>query len=110
MFVLKYIRYFLFAFGLSSAASAWSHPHAWIDVRSTVLTSDTGLVAAIKEEWLFDELYTSYVVEETTENTKEAADSAARFAGKAVENLKPFGYFMKIRSDGRQIPIGAIGH
>ena len=48
---------------LAASPRAHAHPHAWKDVRSTVILADSGQVAAIEQRWLFDELYTASLIE-----------------------------------------------
>ncbi|GAA4338338.1 DUF1007 family protein [Pigmentiphaga soli] len=98
----------LLLLGWAAAGAAWAHPHAWIDVRSTVVVSPAGMVAAIEEEWLFDELYTTYVVEEMAGGRAPTAEVAAGFAGQVIENLGPYGYFTKVAADGRPVALAPV--
>jgi len=85
--------------GVSMPARA--HPHAWIDVRSTVDLDDTGWAKAIEEEWVFDEMYTAAVLEGMAEGKPVRPDMLAKYASEVIDNLGPYGYFMKLRVDGR---------
>lgn len=93
---------------LIGAEVVCAHPHAWVDVRSSIVMSSTSMAVAIEEEWIFDELYTSYVVEVDAGDPDTTALSAAKFAGKAVSSLRRSGYFMVVRADGRRIQIGPV--
>lgn len=98
----------LLLLGMLPAAAARAHPHAWIDVRSTVVLSNAGLVTAIEQQWLFDELYTTYVIEEMAGGRKPSAKVVEGFAGKVIENLGPYGYFTKIRAGDKPVEIAPV--
>ena len=86
---------------LPSAARA--HPHSWIDVRSAVLFADDGRVTGIEQQWTFDELYTSYVVEEMGGGKKPSPKVVSQFASKVIANLEPFRYFVDVTVDGKPV-------
>jgi len=91
-----------------AAAPARAHPHAWIDVRSTVVMSPTGMVSAIEQEWLFDELYSAAVLEQMTLDHPGKPQAAAYFAPQVMENLEPYGYFMRVTADNRPIKLQTV--
>jgi ABC-type uncharacterized transport system substrate-binding protein len=88
---------------LSTATPAGAHPHSWIDVRSAVLFADDGRVTGIEQQWTFDELYTSYVVEEMGGGRKPSPKVVAQFASKVIANLEPFRYFVDVTVDGKPV-------
>ncbi len=89
-------------------ALACAHPHAWIDVRSTVVLSAEGLVSAIEQEWLFDELYSAAVLEEAKREDPGLRNVVGDFAARVIENLGPYGYFMRVTADGRPVSIAPV--
>ena len=89
-----------------SPFSAYAHPHAWIDVRSTVVMSPNGMISAIQEEWLFDDLYSSAVIDEMSMDTPKKKMYVSDFAPRVIENLGPYGYFMRITADDHPLRIG----
>jgi len=82
-------------------ARAQAHPHAWIDVRSTVVLDDAGRATAIEQEWTFDELYSAALIEGVSEGRAFKPEMLAKYAGEVIDNLGPYGYFMKLRADGQ---------
>lgn len=88
--------------------SAHAHPHAWIDVRSTIVMSDEGLISAIEEEWLFDDLYSAAVVEGFKNDSPGQAATVRDFAPEVIKNLEPYGYFMRITADDRSIKLNTV--
>ena len=51
-----------FAF-LLAAAPARAHPHAWIDLKTTVLFDDQGRVTGLRQRWVFDEVYSMFAID-----------------------------------------------
>ncbi len=88
--------------------SLYAHPHAWIDVRSTIVMSDQGLISAIEEEWLFDDLYSAAILEGLKEDSPEKKAVVSDFAAEVIENLGPYGYFMRITANGRPIKLNTV--
>lgn len=91
-----------------SSFGAHAHPHAWIDVRSTVLISSDGMISAIEQEWLFDELYSLAVIDEMTIDSPKKPADVSDFAARVIANLGPYGYFMRITADGRPVHLGTV--
>lgn len=88
--------------------SVYAHPHAWIDVRSTIVLSAEGLISAIEEEWLFDDLYSVAILEGLKEDSPEKKAVVSDFAAEVIENLSPYGYFMRITANGRPIKLSTV--
>lgn len=88
--------------------SLYAHPHAWIDVRSTIVLSAEGLISAIEEEWLFDDLYSAAILEGLKEDSPEKKTVVSDFAAEVIENLGPYGYFMRITANGRPIKLNTV--
>lgn len=91
-----------------AASAALAHPHSWIDVQSKLLFSPDGSLVAIEQQWTFDELYTSYVVEEMAGGKTASKQVVAQFAAKVIANLEPYGYFMDVRADGKAVRLARI--
>lgn len=99
------------ALGLAVALppfSVQSHPHAWIDVHSTIVLSSDGMMTAIEQEWLFDDLYSLAVIDETATGGEPREKTINDFAARVIENLGPYGYFMRITADDRPVRIGLV--
>ncbi len=52
----------MLSFGLTGTP-AQAHPHGWIDLQVTVLLDDSGAVIGLRENWLFDEAYSTFATE-----------------------------------------------
>ncbi|MEM7428252.1 MAG: DUF1007 family protein [Pseudomonadota bacterium] len=85
------------------AAPASAHPHAWIDLRSTVVLDDQGRAVALEQEWLFDDFYTVVATQ---------ASGGTDWTALAAENLKSLrahDYFTEVKADERKISLGTVG-
>lgn len=82
-----------------------AHPHAWIDVDSTVILNADGMVTAIEQEWLFDELYTSAILSGIEEESPAEKNVVGLFANEVIHNLHPYNYFLRIVADDQAITI-----
>jgi len=98
-------------FGWTERAQA--HPHAWIDVHSTVQFNDAGRIAAIEQQWRFDELYTAALIHGMTAGQSPPDETAraeilAQYTREVIDNLRPYSYFMRVRADGRVVALDTV--
>lgn len=102
----------LLALGLLFAAGGQApvraHPHAWIDLRSTLLLDAEGRVTAIEQEWLFDEFYSMFVLDGLVENEDAEADSLMELARRNLENLRAYDYFTEVHVDGEKVALATV--
>ncbi len=110
LFTARPRRFLIGLLGAASLAqvcplSVQAHPHAWIDVQSTAVLSPDGKFTAIKEQWLFDELYSAAIMDGMASDSPSGQATAREFAAMAIENLRPYDYFTKITVDGKPIRL-----
>ena len=74
--------------GLATPLSA--HPHSWIDIKVSVQFDGEGRVAALKEIWLFDEVYTAFILDGVK---RPSGEILKKIADRIMVNLTPYGYF-----------------
>ena len=83
--------------GLCVPCSSVAHPHAWIDLRTSVVIGNGGRIMAIEQEWLLDPLYSTLLIDGLGTNTTalraHGADMLAR--------LSQYNYFTEIKVDGK---------
>lgn len=84
-----------------NSAPVWAHPHSWIDITTTVVLSAPGTIRSIRQDWLFDEFYTSSIVREKG----STAAALASFARDALVNLAPYEFFTHLSSDGGLVKV-----
>ena len=88
--------------GMIVARVASAHPHAWIDLRTSVVLGTEGRVVAIAQEWLLDDLYSTVLLEDL--GTEPAALRA--HGADMLKRLKPFSYFTEVRVDDEIVEPG----
>ncbi|OZI68207.1 hypothetical protein CAL27_01685 [Bordetella genomosp. 1] len=87
-----------------AAAPAQAHPHMWIDAQATVVFDAQGRLAAVRETWLFDEMFGTYA----TQGLKKQADGSLPpdvLRGMADDWMKALGepishYFTRVTFNG----------
>lgn len=90
------------------ASPAAAHPHAWIDLRSTVILDEEGRVTGIEQEWLFDEFYTAFALEDLGADDNAVNERLRELASANLTNLQPYDYFTEMRADGSKLGVGTV--
>ena len=87
-----------------------AHPHAWIDLRVSVLFSEDGGVEALQQEWVFDPTYSHLLLEDMAADQPHLDLEAALqvMAERMLGNLREHDYFTEITlADRRAEPMPA---
>jgi ABC-type uncharacterized transport system substrate-binding protein len=92
-----------------AAATAYGHPHVFIDGR-VAFEFSRGELATIEVEWRFDELFSSMIQNDYDRNRngrfdRQEIDEVERGA---FSNLKYFNYFTYLVVDGERIPTEEV--
>jgi ABC-type uncharacterized transport system substrate-binding protein len=82
--------------------TASAHPHAWIDVKTTIILSNPGIVSAIREDWSFDRDYTNVLLR----GPKGQRKPLTEFTQTAMHNLAPYSYFLELHAGGARLSLG----
>jgi len=87
---------------------AEAHPHAWIDVRVTVLFDGDGAVTGLRQSWLFDEFYTAFATEGLDGDGDGIPDPALidALSVENITNLADYSYFTSLWVDGTKQAFG----
>jgi ABC-type uncharacterized transport system substrate-binding protein len=106
-------RSFMWKFSIAAsalilgAAPAIAHPHVWITARETVVFDDKGRVAAIRNSWVFDEMYSAFATQGLGKDGQlPTKEDLAPLAKTNVESLEEFDYFTHAKAEGRKIEFG----
>jgi ABC-type uncharacterized transport system substrate-binding protein len=93
---------------LGLARSAEAHPHVWVSAKAEVVFDAKGMVEAIRNIWVFDEMYSAFVTEGQNKNGKlSTRDDLAPLAKSNVDDLAAFGYFTFAKTTKNKIEYGA---
>ncbi len=88
----------------SAAAPAAAHPHVWVDAKAEIVFNKAGLVAGVRNEWVFDEMYSAFAVQGLENGAKLATPAElAPLAKTNVESLSDFDYFTFAKAGGRKV-------
>lgn len=89
---------------------AHAHPHGWIDLTVKVNFDSAGRVTALSQTWLFDDLYSAFVLEEAGAHPGDNVEQAVidRIVNENLTNLAEFSYFTEIEKDDVKLSFGII--
>jgi ABC-type uncharacterized transport system substrate-binding protein len=94
---------------LARSGPAAAHPHVWItDV--TTFQFDGPQLVGLRHHWVFDEFFSSYVIEEHDADGNGVFDPAELAAVQEVafSNLAEYGYFTHVRIDGEPLALDRV--
>lgn len=91
-----------FAASLAGARPVAAHPHVWVTAQTDVVFDDSRRVIALRHVWTFDEMYSSWALQDLGGSPDGSVDPA-RLDMLAEENavhLHEFEYFTHMRANG----------
>jgi len=92
---------------LACAAPACAHPHVWVTAHEDVIFQPDGKIAAIRNSWIFDDMYSAFAVQGLAKDGQLATkDQLAPLAKTNVESLAEFGYFTFAKNAGQKVDFG----
>ena len=99
---LVFATFLLLAFSQTS----FSHPHAFIDNKLTMIFDNEGF-AGIRVEWVFDEFFSSMITGDYDRNQNNILENSEIDAieKEAFDNLANFDYFTVIRIGGKSFKV-----
>lgn len=91
------------------AMPAGAHPHVWIDAVVTLAFKD-GRIVAVRQEWTFDEVFGSAIIDQFDRNKDKKFDAKelAALEQGAFANLREFNYFTHLSVDDRDVPSKTV--
>jgi len=84
----------------SQPDTADAHPHAWVDLRTTLVMDDSHRVVAIEQDWLFGDFYSGYVLADIQSSGDDMVDALRETARQNLVNLREYDYFTRVLADG----------
>ncbi|SSW62066.1 DUF1007 family protein [Achromobacter agilis] len=96
---------------LLAAGAASAHPHMWIDARAAIEIDAERRITALRQVWLFDEMFGAYATQGLKQG-KDGALPADVLQGMAQDWMKALGepvshYFTRVTVDGKSVAFGA---
>jgi ABC-type uncharacterized transport system substrate-binding protein len=89
---------------IALVATAEAHPHVWITGRETVVFDTEGRIAAIRQSWVFDEMYSAFATQGVGKNGQlPTKEDLAPLAKTNVESLAEYDYFTHAKADGKKV-------
>ena len=84
------------------------HPHVFISARFEAVATADGTLAEMRNDWLFDEVFSSSVLLDFDKNEDFKLDAKELKAiGSTVrQSMKKYDYYTSLLHDGRKIPMG----
>jgi ABC-type uncharacterized transport system substrate-binding protein len=88
-----------------AAPPVQAHPHAWIDLRVSVIFDARGQITALRQFWLIDPFYSLVLIEEMAEDAEGDTMEAkmADIGQRMITNLAPYDYFTEIHHGDERI-------
>lgn len=97
----------LIAITLACATPAQAHPHVWVTAHEDVIFQPDGKIAAIRNSWVFDDMYSAFAVQGLAKDGQLATkEQLAPLAKTNVESLAEFGYFTFAKNAGQNVDFG----
>lgn len=85
---------------------ASAHPHAWIDIKTGLVIDGSRNLVAMRQTWIFDEIYTAFSIEGAAAFDKTNEEQVAKlteFGAQVIQRLEGFNYFTTIQSKGEAL-------
>lgn len=88
------------------AVPAHAHPHVWVKMNAELLYRN-GSLAAIKQNWVFDELYTAMAIQglDKDGDGNYSREELSELATVNIEGIRDFNYFTDVRLSDKQLSV-----
>ncbi|GAB5389487.1 MAG: DUF1007 family protein [Alphaproteobacteria bacterium] len=96
---------------LMPGKAAEAHPHSFISVQVDVQFNGQGQITALHQRWLFDQLYTSYILGsqmQQTLATGQISDEVVEEMTANITSLENLGWFTRIEQNGTRKPLSSV--
>lgn len=89
------------------ACEAQAHPHVWVSAQARVVFGAKGEVVAIRNTWVFDEMYSAFVTEGQSKAGKRLTkEDLAPLAKSNVTDMAEFGFFTFAKAANAKVEFG----
>ena len=92
--------------------TAQGHPHAWIDLRASLVFDDGGDLLALRQEWIFDPTYSHLLLEDmdASEPGLDLDEALEKMASRMLDSLRDYDYFTEISRNETRMEIAKARH
>ena len=97
-------------FALAICRSVLAHPHMWIDLKTDVIFEDTDKIVAIYQEWLFDDFYSTALLEDAAKHPDGSEQGLHEEISAILSGLHSWNYFTQITVDTTEITAKKVQH
>ncbi len=89
---------------VGAVTSAQAHPHVWVTMNAELLYAADGAVTALRQTWVFDDMYSAYATVGVAAKTKGrfTREELQPLAQVNISSLKDYAYFSYATIDGRK--------
>jgi ABC-type uncharacterized transport system substrate-binding protein len=89
---------------------AQAHPHVWIEMQSSVVFTEDGLIKGVDLEWTFDDAYTQMALEglDVDGDGLYSQSELAPLTKENISSLKDYEFFTVMRANGEQQKIAEV--
>ena len=90
-----------------ATSTALAHPHVWVEATTKILFDKAGLISGVRNDWVFDDMYSSFAVQGLEKDGKLATSKdLASLAQTNVESLAEYDYFTYAKAEGHKLVFG----
>lgn len=91
--------------------TALAHPHIYVECQLIFIFDQNGL-AGIRQQWVFDELFTATILDlgDVNRNGLIDEDEVETTRREAFVNLRNFHYFTAVKIDGQDFPVEHVAN
>ncbi len=92
---------------LLAPATAFAHPHIFVEARLEVVAAPDGSIQELRNVWRFDEVFSSSVVMDFDKNTdlKLEPNELAEVGKTVRDSLADYDYYMNLTINGKNITV-----
>ena len=114
IWITRFRRYWLASAAalviLFASSPNTAHPHAWIDLTSTVIFDESGRITGLRLVWVFDDFYTLFVLEgfDIDGDGKVEQERLRALAATNLRNLYEYSYFTFVQWDDQPVAVGTV--
>jgi ABC-type uncharacterized transport system substrate-binding protein len=93
--------------GMALVQPAAAHPHVWVTARTELIFDQSGLIKAVRNAWVFDEMYSAFATEGLGKNGKPPTpEELAPLAKTNIDSLAEFDDFTYAKEAGAKVAFG----